>query len=505
MPSMPALLPRGVRGHENGQMSARSPNFGPARLGLRLCQPDLSSCPSSLDHIHARLQPGPLCRSRCRSERPRRRRLHWRSLVRSVSPPLPPRPRLISPSLHKAVLLRRRRPSSRKHQLAPLASRPRSPKTALLLQRPPSLSRNAPPSPLLPLPLLLQRGHRHQQRLGPRHRRRRRRRAPAPPPLRRPSKPRASPACRESSSQFGTRLKVSAGARHLPSLMSASLHLFQDPPPFRLSPSAPSDATPHQPPHAYIDPGRDPCRARAQGISLSGRLHHAANAPQVIAGREPSPSAYDSTPSTTCTPALLQTRSPTDSRTSPSIDVLPPSMPPALPSLTCPRKESASVGRIIADLFPDKVVVNVAKNTARPEPQVQAEIRSAQTPRIVETQPATPPPGPAWLHRGNSPPSHSAATSTTSTPRQVFPTVVIVNPTPHPTPPATPLPGPSEHPFGRDCPDRHPESWQGSPNVQLATPVSMNGCARSPEEPAAAQPVRVFRRTRDAGILIPEN
>lgn len=42
---------------------------------------------------------------------------------------------------------------------------------------------------------------------------------------------------------------------------------------------------------------------------------------------------------------------------------------------------------------------------------------------------------------------NSTLTSAASTPRQSFPTLIIVNPTPHPTPPATPSSEPSEKTF----------------------------------------------------------
>ncbi|KAI0058744.1 hypothetical protein BV25DRAFT_1901966 [Artomyces pyxidatus] len=95
--------------------------------------------------------------------------------------------------------------------------------------------------------------------------------------------------------------------------------------------------------------------------------------------------------------------------------------------LSVRTKSSSSVGKIICDMIPDKLVVAAAKphpviegvssdiNARAPAPEVKAFIVA---------------PLPSMILPPSTPPSGSA----------LFPRVVVVNPTPHPTPPATPTP-----------------------------------------------------------------
>lgn len=114
-------------------------------------------------------------------------------------------------------------------------------------------------------------------------------------------------------------------------------------------------------------------------------------------------------------------------------------------------KSSSSVGRIIVDMLPDSALVRPTLHS-RPSydasnlpPQSQSTSTAAcvvvalpqahphaHTPPHPHSQPA---------HVPSTPPSGSNSISST-----LFPRVVVVNPTPHPTPPATPAPSsPSTH------------------------------------------------------------
>ncbi|TDL25726.1 hypothetical protein BD410DRAFT_765411 [Rickenella mellea] len=91
------------------------------------------------------------------------------------------------------------------------------------------------------------------------------------------------------------------------------------------------------------------------------------------------------------------------------------------PSLASRRTQSnSSVGKIMADLLPDKFIVSTAKNL--PVNQREHWRESSSTLAGPEVPPVV------VMHAADHP----------STPPSRFPKVVIVNPTPHPTPPMTP-------------------------------------------------------------------
>lgn len=122
-----------------------------------------------------------------------------------------------------------------------------------------------------------------------------------------------------------------------------------------------------------------------------------------------------------------------------------------------------SVGRLIARLLSEPAV------RAATDCRVVVAHSAVATPRIVE-------------------PSSDSASPFVSVPpsRQPFPTVIVVNPTPHPTPPATPTADTalgSEYGVSRPRAISGPgmvvdRDWAHGPcdaNGQLATPVSLNG------------------------------
>ncbi|TFY70951.1 hypothetical protein EVG20_g2055 [Dentipellis fragilis] len=98
-------------------------------------------------------------------------------------------------------------------------------------------------------------------------------------------------------------------------------------------------------------------------------------------------------------------------------------------------KSNSSVGQIICDMIPDKLVVSTAKRSPSVGDKVAPVNASTLEPCIV----VAPVPStllPAMRLPPSTPPSGSS----------LFPRVVVVNPTPHPTPPATPVPAANTHP-----------------------------------------------------------
>ncbi|KZT23323.1 hypothetical protein NEOLEDRAFT_1136667 [Neolentinus lepideus HHB14362 ss-1] len=120
------------------------------------------------------------------------------------------------------------------------------------------------------------------------------------------------------------------------------------------------------------------------------------------------------------------------------------------------RRSSSSVGKIICDLLPEKLVVPhthipqrtpsvddalpPSKTTQRPTHAQRAHNAAAAAPLLSISTTVVPaiktsaPPAASEV----SPPSTITTAASTPQPSGLFPRVVIVNPTPHPTPPATP-------------------------------------------------------------------
>ncbi|KIJ51521.1 hypothetical protein M422DRAFT_26928 [Sphaerobolus stellatus SS14] len=164
-----------------------------------------------------------------------------------------------------------------------------------------------------------------------------------------------------------------------------------------------------------------------------------------------------------------------------------------------------SVGNLVSFLLSDQVMssqlaqhVKALKTKQVNKPSVITGTKQHHVaPRIVEPQMSISTTASPQVQPGTSPSNHahSAVTSATSTPRQPFPTVVVVNPTPHPTPPTTPSdeePQESRSPSKVNTsaatsatppinqPQKPPSPhWTDSMNLngQLGTPVSVNGDA----------------------------
>ncbi|KAI0260468.1 hypothetical protein BC834DRAFT_1044630 [Gloeopeniophorella convolvens] len=148
-------------------------------------------------------------------------------------------------------------------------------------------------------------------------------------------------------------------------------------------------------------------------------------------------------------------------------------------------KYSSPVGKIICDMIPDKLDVTSVKQPAAPA------LRKADT-VVVTADSATilVAPIPSMLLPPSTPPSTVG----------VFPRVVVVNPTPHPTPPATPVPlGPPAPlpPAGqhlappprlstaatRHAPDTAPPQINQAPAPRALAPISVVAAALQPQPP----------------------
>ena len=100
--------------------------------------------------------------------------------------------------------------------------------------------------------------------------------------------------------------------------------------------------------------------------------------------------------------------------------------PPASRLVTTRPKPNLSVGKIIHDMIPDKLdLATVRPPTRPPLPKLDPIIVAADPSGMVVA------PVPSMRLPPHSTPTHSGG---------LFPRVVVVNPTPHPTPPATPVP-----------------------------------------------------------------
>ncbi|KAA1479005.1 hypothetical protein DENSPDRAFT_846016 [Dentipellis sp. KUC8613] len=142
-------------------------------------------------------------------------------------------------------------------------------------------------------------------------------------------------------------------------------------------------------------------------------------------------------------------------------------------------KSNSSVGQIICDMIPDKLVVSTAKRSPSVGDKVAPVNASTLEPCIV----VAPVPStllPAMRLPPSTPPSGSS----------LFPRVVVVNPTPHPTPPATPVPVANTHPTmpsGQTHLIPPPRSPAGARLSDPIGPPSANAPgASSPESRAAS-------------------
>lgn len=167
--------------------------------------------------------------------------------------------------------------------------------------------------------------------------------------------------------------------------------------------------------------------------------------------------------------------------------------PSPMPIIPVVYQESRTVGKLVATVLSDKTMTSrFARNVGTQNPPRIPQDQAARiVPEIIEpvvsgsyTQPGA-----------NSPLSvSSASASVTSTPRQIFPTVVVVNPTPHPTPPATPsqdITEPLFNPVATTFPINLSEKPFNSNNAefvngQLATPNSFDGNANPAGQLVAA-------------------
>lgn len=167
-------------------------------------------------------------------------------------------------------------------------------------------------------------------------------------------------------------------------------------------------------------------------------------------------------------------------------------------------KSSSSVGRIIVDMLPDNKLVGPnhqprpsrAASSIPPRPDSTCVVVSP-LPAMLLSQPSQSP------HAPFTPPSGSNSISTSS----LFPRVVVVNPTPHPTPPATPAP-PSPvthfnphsnpiHPIKGSSPTlRHPQP-QSQAQAHLLPPPHVSTSAR-PAPTLAHTPLYPSHSTRSS-------
>ena len=146
-----------------------------------------------------------------------------------------------------------------------------------------------------------------------------------------------------------------------------------------------------------------------------------------------SPPFFNSTPlsplpgSPTASPALCNPQfTPPNGATklSPSLSVTAP--PTFCRIVTSGQKSAPPVGKIICDMIPHKLDLAVLKSPMRPPlPKLDPIIVAADPGAMVVT------PVPSMLLPPPTTPPPSGG---------LFPRVVVVNPTPHPTPPATPVP-----------------------------------------------------------------
>ena len=157
-------------------------------------------------------------------------------------------------------------------------------------------------------------------------------------------------------------------------------------------------------------------------------------------------------------------------------------------SSSMPDIGNSTVGSLLSFLLSDKTMisrltVNLPNSKPTKGPSIVIQTKESNVLTEGPTSARS-----SYSRSSNSPSQsmHITITSTTSTPRQ-FPTVVVVNPTPHPTPPTTPSEDigeqPVPHPSGIRTP-RSPSDKLPSPdltsntssiNAQLGTPLSVKG------------------------------
>ncbi|EPQ52453.1 hypothetical protein GLOTRDRAFT_122527 [Gloeophyllum trabeum ATCC 11539] len=163
-------------------------------------------------------------------------------------------------------------------------------------------------------------------------------------------------------------------------------------------------------------------------------------------------------------------------------------------------RRSSSVGKIICDLLPEKLVVPHGHCPQRtpsgeePPPITKTATSSSGTPRSSAT--ATPPRAAnlnvstvpliqAPARSEVSPPSASTTAASTPQPSGLFPRVVIVNPTPHPTPPATPQMPPNAAPLA--IPNSTTLLPPAHPLAKPVNPAALRGASAFPSA-SVAQP-----------------
>ncbi|EIN10112.1 hypothetical protein PUNSTDRAFT_133873 [Punctularia strigosozonata HHB-11173 SS5] len=159
-----------------------------------------------------------------------------------------------------------------------------------------------------------------------------------------------------------------------------------------------------------------------------------------------------------------------------SVDDADPPRPPVRRSTS-----TSSVGKIICDMLPEKVVYT--HNGRLRSPSVEPHV---SRPRLTVV------PEPVISKLSSPPPASTTTSANNSAPGSLAPKVVVVNPTPHPTPPATPVP--MMPPSVLTVPPHSPTDMLPPPRNAAPTPRAMPPPATASLEPALAPGVTVIAR-----------